>query len=295
MHHCGPRTAMVSAGILPPPGGGVVRQDVFLENDAGGFAVLSSEAVPRAVEDGRQDDLGFVRRHEAVLCALVGDDSFIARVVVGEPLTPAEEAEWFTRIRWRLKVPCGRLVIGAGFDPDCLAEWNEERVADATEDEDSATVRSIEVPAGEYLVDVLGYLHTMNGRVLIEQAWGEKLGPWFRRDHPGKPFPGWVAGELARSPEDDPGHEEEWRTLGAAVAAKKLQVDTSQLDWIGFLIHLRPLGPGAELSALPEDAWFAPEEGLRRPATCPLGIPADGARDPEYRYELKELLPARKR
>jgi len=259
-----------------------MRKDVFVENDSGGMSLLSSSVLERVIDDGRENDQAFVEAHEAILSSLVGDDSFIARVVAGEPLTKDEQEQWITHYRWALKVPCGKLIVSGGFDPDMLGTWLEEGSSDA--------VQAVEVPPGHYLVDVYAYLHTMNGRVLLEQEWDEKLGVWFRRDHPGRTFPSWVAGELAMYNSEDPGHEAEWRELEASVASGALKVETSPLDWVGFLFHLQPFDASAELTPPEEEAWFSANQGLRRPAQFPLGISSD-TKDSEYRHALRKILP----
>jgi hypothetical protein len=258
-----------------------MRKDVYVDNDSGGMSILSSSVLERVIDDGRENDAQFVTAHEAILASLVGDDSFIARVVVGEPLTKDEQEQWITHYRWALKVPCGKLLVCGGFDPDILGTWIEEGSADY--------VQVVEVPEGEYLVDVYAYLHTMNGRMLLEQEMGEKLGEWFRRDHAGRAYPSWVAGELAMFNEEDPGHEAQWADLAASVASGALKVETSPLDWVGFLIHLQPFDGSAELTPPEEEAWFGAGQGLRKPARFPLGIPSD-AQDPEYRSALSEIL-----
>jgi hypothetical protein len=89
-------------------------------------------------------------------------------------------------------------------------------------------------------------------------------------------------------PEEDPGHEEEWSDLTAAVAAGTLAVDVDPIDWVGFLVHLQPFDSAAELTPVPADGWFEAERGLRRPAVFPLGLPAT-VRDPAYRAVLEDL------
>src|SRR5262245_128430 len=138
-----------------------MRKDVYVSNDSGGMSVLSSSVLERVIDDSREDDEGFVRRHEAILGSLVGDDSFIARVVVGEGLRPDEASQWIAHYRWALDVPCGKLLVCGGYDPDVLGEWLEAGSHDG--------VGMVQVPPGKYLVDGYTYLHSMNGRVILDQ------------------------------------------------------------------------------------------------------------------------------
>jgi len=257
-----------------------MRHDAYLSNDSGGMSLLSSSIVDRAIADGCRSHESFSAAHEAVLVALEGDDSFIVRVVADEPLTDEEEAQWICRIRTRLRIPCGRLLICGGFDPRSLADYRENGPGES--------VLEVRVPPGEYRVDVYTHLTTMTGRILRDR-WDEKIGAWFRREHKRKAFPSWLAAELTRSSDEDPGHEKEWDRLKASVASKKLRVDTSTLDWVGYVIHLHSLDD-AKLSQ-PDDGWFGTDSEFRRPVPFPMGLPAVGAEDSECRYALQPLLP----
>ena len=263
-----------------------MRSDVFVQNDSGAWSLLSSSVVGRVIEDDRDDDSQFVRSQEVVLAGLVGDDSFVARVVQGEALTPAESSQWIARFRTALHIPCGRLLVGGGFDPSVFSDWVDEG--------ESTGVGVVEVPPGHYLVDVYTYLHSMNGRVMREE-WDEPLGAWFRREHPGRPFPSWVASDLVHSPEDDPGHEKDWdfRAVKGAVERGALQIELDPLDWVTFVVHLQPFDAAATLDVPDEGDWYGAHKGSRKPAEFPLGVPASGVEDPEVRGQLESLLPRR--
>jgi hypothetical protein len=179
-------------------------------------------------------------------------------------------------------VPCGKLLVAGGFDPDTLGQWLEEGEHEG--------VQLVEVPAGHYLVDVYTYLHSMNGRVILEQEWEEKLGTWFRRDHAGRAFPSWVAGEISMFHEEDPGHEAEWDHLAASVEKGTLKVETDPLDWVGFLVHLQPFDASAALTEPEDGDWFGAGQGLRKPKPFPLGVSSREAKDPEYREALSALV-----
>lgn len=264
----------------------VMRVDKFLSNDGGSYSILSSAAVLSGAS-GRDDSFKMAKDCQMIHCCLVGDDAFVVRVVAGEPLRDDEASQWITRVTRRLKVPCGKLLVCSTYDP----QWSPD-------EEERQEVREFDMPKGDYLVDVYTYLHTMNGRVLVETAWNEKLGAWFRHDHPSRPFPSWVAAELVRSPEDDPGHEAKWRHLARSVKSGALRVSLDPLHWIGVLVHLRPwpqedavLTPisreAAEDYCLP--GAIPPETGLRRPAVFPLGI-STKEDDHEFSYALRPIL-----
>lgn len=260
-----------------------MRKDVYVQNDSGGLSLTAASFAPNIIEDDRNNDEMFVLNHQAILMQLVGDDSFIARVVQDEELTQAEEQEWIAKVQARLHVPCGKLLIAGGFDPRCFDDYCSER--------EVKEVQEVAILPGTYLVDIYTYLSTMNGRVFRHTQWPQPaLGDWFRQDHPGTPFPSWIAAELIRFPqEDDPNHMEDWKNLEQSSQDGRIAIDLQTLDWVGFLIHLRPDNADAKLSVPIEDGWLAENEGLRRPVICPQGIPSE-AKEPSVRYILGRLL-----
>ncbi len=240
-----------------------MRQDRYVDNDSGAYSILPSYVIDRVIEDDRENDAGFVASHEAILQMLVGDSSFVARIVVDEPLTEAEETEWIARVRWPLHVPCGKLLISGGFDPDTISYL--------VEDESSF----VEVPPGDYVVEVFTYLNTMNGRV-FRKRWGDdgRLGAWFRRDFPDRAFPTWVASELYWAPKEDPGHEAVWKDIAASLRAGMLQIESKPMAWVGVVVHLIRDESPEDLSTPQDDGFFAEDAGLRRLERFPLGIPS---------------------
>jgi hypothetical protein len=263
-----------------------MRRDVYIVNDGGSFSVVAADAVGRIIEDGREDDELFVNAYEAALFAIEGDDYSVIRVVAGEPLTAAEDAEWVARSRWRIKVGDGKALVCGGFDPDCLAQWQDEG--------ETEYVKEIDVEPGDYQLVFYSYIHSMNGRMWLsdfyESFGGErllpKLGPWFRKDHPGRALPTWVATELSEENLDE---DDEWMPFERAVKSGRVSLEREPLHWIGYLIHLTPFVPGAELD-IPEGGWFDPKTGLRSPSPCPLGIATECSEDTEVKRQMARLL-----
>jgi hypothetical protein len=241
------------------------RRDARIENDSGGFSVVPWSALDRIIEDDRTDDVAIVTAHQAMLLMLHGDDSFPARLVVDAALNADEAAEWLACATWRLAIPCGRVLLAGGFDPTAFDAFREG------EEWGRRCVAEFDVSPGDYRVDIYTHRATISGRFL-DGIWPNPLGAWFRREHPGRPFPGWMGRELELSPELDPGHESEWRD---PMKAGRLASDETRDEVIGYLVHLTPWLPRTELSALPADGWFEPETGQRVPARCPLGLIAD--------------------
>jgi hypothetical protein len=286
-----------------------LRHDEYLgTNDSSTYSIISWSAIPRLIEDRTEHHCWFVDRHEVILQELVEDDSFVVRVVVDEPLTEQEQQEWIARVRWPLTLPDGKLFLAAAFNSDWL-RYLVEREHKAP----------VQVPPGDYLAEVLTYFPTGNAMEMrdlwVEGAppgsWAERytarligsddglgtpagppLGAWFRRDHPGRPFPSWAASHLQWYPENDPGHEQDWRAGAAAIRDGRLKVEPEPSNWVGVLVHLLRRDAGVELSTPKPDGWFPPDEGLRWLERCPLGLPTAVE---EGRYQLDRLFPVQPR
>ncbi|MGE3820094.1 MAG: hypothetical protein AB7I30_11770 [Isosphaeraceae bacterium] len=235
------------------------RVDLEVDNEATGFMIASEGLHGRdfsSVDSEDEEWLKAVKDGVFLPFELVQDDSFIIRVVVDEPLSSQEEAEWVGRTRHKLRVPDGRLVI-IGGGPEYL--WGED-VEEFT--------RFLDVPPGDYLAELHTYYHGINGSHCLNEAEpSEPIGSYFRRTRPGEAFPLWLRNECASDPEADPGREEEWRGVES-------DYETEQPPYVGFLLRLSPL-ERAPKSPPMEDGWFEIGTGARRPKTCPIGIVAD--------------------
>ena len=258
-----------------------MRRDVYIENDSGGFSVLAADAVDAIIEDQRSDDLQFVAGHKAMLLELYGDDSLPVRIVVDEPLTADEEAQWLARASWRIDTSDGRMLVMGGFDPDVLSWW-----ADAGADGDGRGIGAFSAAPGCWRVDVYAHVGSMNGRAILDEA-GERPGAAFRRSHAGRAFPLWLTHMLQFSGDDDPGFESLWNDVKGSMAAGSLAVDTDGADPIGFLVHITRFD-GKALTE-PESGWFDRDANARVPAVFPVGLPS-AAPDPNLTSFRNDLL-----
>ncbi len=235
------------------------RIDLNVYNEATGFMIASKGLGGRDFSEVEADDeVWNAAVEEGIFLpfSLVQDDPFVIRVVLDEPLSAEESAEWVGVSRHRLRVDDGILaVIGGG--PEYL--WGE--------DMDEFT-RFLEIPPGDYLAEVYTYLQGVNGPHCLDAAGpDEPLGTFFRRTHPGRPFPPWLRNDCADDPGLDPGHEEQWEDAEADDEADfPLYVD--------FLLRLTPLVQAPESPRL-ENGWFPESLGARKPDRCPIGLIAD--------------------
>jgi len=257
-----------------------MRRDVYIENDSGGFSVLAADAVEAIIDDQRSDDFQFVAGHKALLLELYGDDSLPVRIVVDEPLTADEEAQWLARASWRIDTSDGRMLVMGGFDPDVLSWWK-----DAGADGDGRGIGAFSAAPGCWRVDIYAHVGSMNGRAILDEA-DERPGTAFRRSHPGRAFPLWLTHMLQFSGDDDPGFESLWKDVKGSIAAAELAVDTEGADPIGFLVHITPFaGDLVE----PESGWFDRDANARVPQVFPVGLPS-AAPDPDLTSFRNDLL-----
>lgn len=256
-----------------------MRRDVYIVNDAGSWSVIAAEAVDQIIQDDRNQDEQFVQAFSAALFAIEGDDYSVIRIVANESLTDAEAAEWVGRIQWRINTNDGRILISGGFDPDCLADWQNQG--------ETEYVKQITVPPGNYQVSFYTYLHSMNGAVWLSDRYADlpfpKLLPWFQQDYPGEPLPTWAVTLLENK--DFPNAP----SIAAAIKSGQLPIHHQPVHWVGYLIHLLPFEPEMTLDT-PESGWFEPKTGLKVPTKCPLGLPTDCTDDHQVQSTLEWLL-----
>jgi hypothetical protein len=258
-----------------------MRRDVYIQNDSGGFSVIAHDALDAIIEDQRDNDFGFVTSFKALLLMLHGDDSMPVRIVVDEPLQRDEEEQWLAKATWRIDSTDGRLLVMGGFDPDVMSWWRDE-----TEGErDGKGVALVEVPEGSLRVDVYAHVGSMNGRHLLGEA-VDKLGAAFRKSHPGRPFPLWLAQRLDYD-DEDPGFDEQWKNVKQSVASGALAIDTEGGAAIGFVVHVQKLS--AAVGNPPDGGWFDIETGSRTPASFPVGL-ASSVSDPNIEAFLDKIL-----
>jgi hypothetical protein len=171
-------------------------------------------------------------------CALDG-----AIFILGD-LTEQEANEWIGRISWKLNIPCGKLVIlCGGGDP---GEF-EHAVSGEPPEEHYQIFQVIEVPPGEYLVEVYAYVSSMTVDFYFEE--NEPPEAWFQHTRPDMELPLWLQHFREEGMMGDLDHE-----------------------LVSYLIRLAPLQTEPQLpKQAAEMGWFEEFE-FRQPELCPLGI-----------------------
>ncbi|MBL8113999.1 MAG: hypothetical protein JNK60_14050, partial [Acidobacteria bacterium] len=162
-----------------------MRLDFLLSHDSAAFSVVAVSALERVLADGRRNDGALVASHDAFLVEVEAEEHGVVRVVANEALRHSEEAEWVSRVRGRLSVGEGGVLVAGGFDPGDLARF----AAGRTRDEDDigfAPVRRVAVPPGDYAVAFLSYLDGLGGQAWMDRGafpkeWKSPVAPELRR------------------------------------------------------------------------------------------------------------------
>jgi hypothetical protein len=241
-----------------------IRRDVNVYNEATGMMVTSMDMAGVTLDEGSKKWNKAVADGKMIPMMLIQDDPFNVRVVAGEPITAQEAEEWVARVEWPLDIPGGKLAITGGavlvyedYDPD--DRYFQSYIA------------VVDVPPGRYRATVYSYVPGINGSAVLDHLAGgydrhEKFGAWFRRTRPGEPFPPWLVYWCVADPDEDPGHEKEWRESSRPE-------ESTLWEYIHFLVHLEPAPDFKAAGKPPEGGWFGEAEDARKPARCPLGLP----------------------
>lgn len=233
-----------------------MRLDIAVPNESDAFIFTSAAWRGRGISPGDREWTAAIERGDILPLAVESEDPTNVRVVVDEPLAPAEQAEWVGVVRTGLRVPDGRLVAAGGIAYILeKAAWVEEGA------------RVVEVPPGDYAATLYCYASAPNGRWCVEQAGaGEPLGAWCRRSHPGRELPAWLHNLCLHDPSLDPGRNAFWKRAqekeGGAV--------------VDFLLHLETARAPLVIPRCGAAGVFSAGE-CRRPEPFPLGIPVSGA------------------
>ncbi len=187
-----------------------------------------------------------VERQVMMPMSLYQDDGYIVRVVLGD-LNDREAEDWTARVRWRLSIPCGKLLVTGVLD-------HEEEIPKAKDGEEFYIgCCYVTVPPGDYQVEVYSYppgdLSTGWGQIENPRLFKGKLKPekplaYFRRTRPDDLPPEWLDEEN----------------------------DETQQAYVNFVVRLTTATEDLPPLQFEEDGFIAWE--FRKPETFPLGVPS---------------------
>lgn len=92
-------------------------------------------------------------------CALDGNTVFN----LGN-LNEQEERDWIARLAWKFNIPCGKLILCCGCPDDDL----EHALSDEPPDKHYVIFEHMEVPPGEYLVEIYAYYSSQTVQVSLD-------------------------------------------------------------------------------------------------------------------------------
>jgi hypothetical protein len=174
-------------------------------------------------------------------CAL---DSAI--FVLGD-LSDREEAEWLGRIRARLEIPCGEVMLmGGGMEEDFEVALPNFKPPD----EHYQFFQKLKLEPGSYLVEVYAFL----GSYPVNEAWEDledekAMEKWWDESYPGRDYPEWISFFK----------DEEY-------------VDSEEFDLVEHIIRIVPTNEEIPVPSLEEDSKWVGDFEMRRSQKCPLGL-----------------------
>lgn len=227
------------------------RADVHVPNESDGLVFASASLRGSGLAPGDRSWAGAVATCQLLPLSVESEDPANVRVVVGDELTAEEQASWVGRVRGGLSLPDGRLALCGGVAYVLeAADWAAEQAC------------VVEVPPGDYAATVLCYASAPNGRRCREAAGSrERLGAWFRRTRPGQAMPAWLHDRCAGDPDEDPGHQRQWRQARERGGGRV----------VDLLLHLVPTRSPQPVAVA--EHGFAEATDCRLPPVFPLGLP----------------------
>lgn len=201
----------------------------------GAFANHAEETVQQLVE-----------RNVLMPMSLYQDDGYIVRLVKDD-LSEREARDWVARVRWKLNIPCGKLLITGVLD-------YEDEIPEAKDGDDFYIgCCYVEVLPGDYQVEVYSYppydLSTGWGQIENPELFTGSLEPeapsdYFQRTRPNEEPPEWL-------------NSENFNFENA---------------YINFVVKLSALQGGLPDLEFEDDGLI--EWEYRKPDKFPLGVPA---------------------
>ncbi len=199
--------------------------------------------------EGSETVRDLVLRGAFLPMSLYQDDGYLVRFILGD-LNEQEESEWVARVRHKLNVPCGEVIVSVVLDDD-FEYWFSEFVL--TGNNGSYEMGSyVEIPSGEYLLEVYSYppgdLSTGWGQIekggLFKSSAGitrENPLDYFHRTRPNEEPPKWIKDEY-----------------------------DNETYYVNFIIRFAPLNEDLPIPKFEEDICV--EWEFRKPDICPIGI-----------------------
>jgi len=210
--------------------------DLNVYNDSNVFAIYTKPSDKRA--PAIQSEKDAVDRELGLVLPLSQDDSYVLRIRLGPP-SALEKREFVGLSSGHLDLSSGILISGES---------------------------SLRVPKKRFRVEVRSFFPQNVARWQLTKAndRSEKLGAYYRRTRPQQEFPEWLRWICWSQPNDDPGHEAQWRCLNSIDAPKN-----AYIEFLVCLLKPSRTKPVSKVNRNGVSAW-----DTRCPEVCPLGVVA---------------------
>lgn len=221
--------------------------------------------------EGGETMMALVEQGLDIPVGFYGEGGYVPiRVVIGN-CTASESEGWTARITSKLDLSCGQLIVSCLADPDAFYDDPlpqpvnvralEPAIAKLGESPHCGDIVYVDVPPGEYWVDVYSYPpKDLSGNwesIVNPDYWdakhpeAESLDHYWRRTRADQEPPVWIVGKIG-------GNDgvEEWNQVHAHIA---------------LLIQLAPLQEVLPSPEFSEDGCTLKWQ-TRKPETCPIGL-----------------------
>lgn len=183
----------------------------------------------------------------ACLPLYFGADCELDNVVFVEGgLNEVEEAEWIGRIRSKIEVPCGEIMLMGGGMPE---DFEDALPNFEPPDPHYRYFQKLKVTPGVYLVEVYAYI----GSYAVNEYWEDKktdeFEKWWDESRPKLERAEWI--EFFK--------EEEY-------------VDGEDFELQEYIIRIVPLTEEIPLPTLDQDTKWVGDFEMRKPRLCPQGL-----------------------
>ena len=176
-----------------------------------------------------------------------GADCELDNVVFIEgDLNEREEAEWIGRVRSKLVVPCGEIMLMGGGMPE---DFEDALPNFEPPNPHYKYFQKLKVEPGTYLVEVYAFLGAYKVNEHWEESDPEDFEKWWDESRPGQKRAEWI----------ESFKEEEY-------------VDSEDYELQEYIIRIVPTNEDIPLPALDEDYKWVGDFEMRKPALCPLGL-----------------------
>lgn len=218
-----------------------------LSSSSLGGSGLSGDEIADKLQSEDDEVVNSLLKKGVCLPLYFGADCELDSVVFIEgDLNEREESEWIGRIRSKLEVPCGEIMLMGGGMPE---DFEDALPNFEPPNSHYRFFHKLKVEPGSYLVEVYAFL----GSYAVNENWEDKdvaeFEKWWDESRPGIERAEWIE-----------------------FFADEEYVDGEDLELQEYLIRITPLKEEVPLPPLDEDYKWVGDFEMRKPKLCPKGL-----------------------